>query len=83
MKKISTLLLATVLTFAACHNDSSSTVGIYENDEPKVEKETTSAHEGNMNSDDHKMDTAKSTMTGTDATTKMSHENNLKDSTTH
>ena len=80
MKKISTLLLATTLTFAACHNDGSSTVGIYENDEPKEKKEANPAHEGDMSSEEHKPDTAKSALADT---SKMSGESNMKKDTTH
>ena len=83
MKKIPTLLLATALIFAACHNDGSSTVGIYENDEPKEKKEANPVHEGDMSSEEHKTDTAKAAMPVSDTATKMSVENNMKKDTTH
>ena len=33
MKKITTILCFAAITFTACHNDGSSTIGVYENDE--------------------------------------------------
>ncbi len=46
MKKISAILLSAVLILTACHNDGSSTVGVYENDEPKEATEHNKGHEG-------------------------------------
>ena len=63
MKKISALLLFAVLILSACHNDGSSTVGVYENDEPKEttehnnENKAPKGHEGKMDAG-HMADTA-------------------------
>ncbi len=82
MKKITTLLFAATLTLAACHNDSSSTVGIYENDEPQTQ-ESKPTHEGDLNSEEHKTHT-ESTKPGPDTTAKMPGDQKMmKDSTEH
>lgn len=39
MRKIPMVCLAGMLSFAACHNENSSTVGTYEREEPSSEKE--------------------------------------------
>ena len=60
MKKISAVLLSAVLILTACHNDGSSTVGVYENDEPKEVMEHNKGHEGHEEKmkEGHMADTA-------------------------
>ena len=53
MKKITTILLFAAVTFSSCTNDGSSTVGVYENDEPKQAKEHNMNHEGKMSDEKH------------------------------
>ena len=57
MKKISAIFLSAVLILTACHNDGSSTVGVYENDEPKEATEHNKGHKEKMN-EGHMADTA-------------------------
>ncbi len=60
MKKISAILISAVLILTACHNDGSSTVGVYENDEPKEATEHNKGHEGHKEkmNEGHMADTA-------------------------
>ena len=82
MKKISVFLFAATITLAACHNDGSSTVGIYENDEPQTEQ-SKPTHEGDMSSEEHKTETD-SAKTSADTTAKMQSGQKMeKDSTIH
>lgn len=64
LRKISIVYLAGVLSFAACHNEGSSTVGTYDRDEEPSEKEGTakqeSEGENNKNPEKFYIDSSKS-----------------------
>ena len=73
MKKISAILLSAVLILTGCHNDGSSTVGVYENDEPKESTEHNKGHKEKMN-EGHMADTASMHSSVDSAETQMSTE---------
>ena len=81
MKKITTILLFAAVTFSACTNDGSSTVGVYENDEPKQATEHNMNHEGKMSDEKHEAKEAKETTDTTHAA--MPAKEGEKDSTMH
>lgn len=77
MKRLSIVLLSAIITLSACHNDSSSTVGVYENDEPKEKQEHNTMHEGNMMNEEHKTDTVKAMHEGADTATHSKAESKM------
>lgn len=82
MKRIFTILLFAIVIFSACTNDGSSTVGVYENDEPAQVKEHNVNHEGKMSDESHQTKGAKEAADSTHAAMPAKGVE-MKDSTMH